>query len=343
MLVDRAAVHAGRVLLVVARGQLIGWRWHGYSGDPTDARTVEIAPEIGADRVRRGPEVTATGDGQDAVAVPLRVEGHVVAVLYADAPMRRMLRRLPTRASPWPEVVGVLARHGLDASSHDRRRLPESCARVRGGTVPGNTAFVRSATTWLPHGEVTVSPLHVFSSPMSSRASSARRRCGDRRVGAARERGAAATTARRGVIAGRAHGNGASAPSPRTIPPVACADREHPVVARVHQLQQGRASARPGAVRRRTAARARVAREHAARGLRAVLHGAHRAAVCPASTRRAPGSRRWRLGGRRAMSLMRRGCGWPRSRSCGGICVLLPRRCTRSSPHRRGSCRKTCC
>src|ERR671912_995096 len=45
VLVDRSAVHAGRVLLVVERGdRLVGWRWHGYPADLTDATSVEIAP-----------------------------------------------------------------------------------------------------------------------------------------------------------------------------------------------------------------------------------------------------------------------------------------------------------
>ena len=47
------------------------------------------------------------------------------------------------------------------------------------------------------------------------------------------------------------------------------------------------------------------------------------------------GSKRWRLGRRRAMSVMRRGCGWPRSPSCGAIC-LPQRRCTPSSPTSKG-------
>ena len=38
VLVDRAALHAGRVLLVVNQPDaLTGWRWHGYTPDPRDA------------------------------------------------------------------------------------------------------------------------------------------------------------------------------------------------------------------------------------------------------------------------------------------------------------------
>jgi hypothetical protein len=156
VLVDRAAVHAGRVLLVVARDdRLIGWRWHGYSADPTDARTVEIAPDdrgliacaarTGVTAIGREPAVGEPGDlsdaGQDAVAVPLRVEGHVVAVLYADAPdtadastAADLVRR------PWPEVVGVLARHGARClESMTARRLPE-LLRTESGAAPSPAA-----------------------------------------------------------------------------------------------------------------------------------------------------------------------------------------------------------
>jgi hypothetical protein len=153
VLVDRAAVHAGRVLLVLARGdRLIGWRWHGYSTDPTDARTVEIAPHdrgliaraarTGVTATGREPAVGEPGDlsdhGHDAVAVPLRVEGQVVAVLYADAPpdgadastAADLVRR------PWPEVVGVLARHGARClESMTARRLPE-LLRTESGAAP---------------------------------------------------------------------------------------------------------------------------------------------------------------------------------------------------------------
>jgi hypothetical protein len=142
VLVDRSALHAGRVLLVVERGdRLVGWRWHGYSADSTDATSVEIAPgdeglimraarsgsmECGRDAAA-GQNGDASGaDGRAAVAMPLRVEGQVVAVLYADAqPADAATPADPVR-SPWPAVVGVLARHAARCvESMTARRLPE--------------------------------------------------------------------------------------------------------------------------------------------------------------------------------------------------------------------------
>ena len=58
VLVDRAALHAGRVLLVVNRPDaLTGWRWHGYTPDPRDASM----PEIPRGRSRPGGPSGAIG------------------------------------------------------------------------------------------------------------------------------------------------------------------------------------------------------------------------------------------------------------------------------------------
>jgi hypothetical protein len=142
VLVDRSALHAGRVLLVVERGdRLVGWRWHGYSAASTDATSVEIAPgdeglimraarsgsmECGRDAAAGQSGDASGADGRAAVAMPLRVEGQVVAVLYADAqPADAATPADPVR-SPWPAVVGVLARHAARCvESMTARRLPE--------------------------------------------------------------------------------------------------------------------------------------------------------------------------------------------------------------------------
>jgi hypothetical protein len=142
VLVDRSALHASRVLLVVERGdRLVGWRWHGYSGDSTDATSVEIAPgdeglimraaRSGSMECGRGAAAGQSGDvsgadGRAAVAMPLRVEGQVVAVLYADAPPADAATPADPVRSPWPAVVGVLARHAARCvESMTARRLPE--------------------------------------------------------------------------------------------------------------------------------------------------------------------------------------------------------------------------
>jgi hypothetical protein len=159
VLVERTSIHAGRVLLVLARGDaLIGWRSHGYAGDPHDATALAIGPEdqgLVMQAARSGSTETgfaaaAGGMGDTpavqnrvAVAVPLRVDGQIVAVLYADAanagaeldanavqtpgPVRSLL----------PETVGVLARHAARClESMTARRLQELVRRpVAGDTV----------------------------------------------------------------------------------------------------------------------------------------------------------------------------------------------------------------
>ena len=142
VLVDRSAVHAGRVLLVVERGdRLVGWRWHGYSADPTDATSVEIAPgdeglirraaTSGSVESGRDPAADRIGDasvvdGRAAVAIPLRVGGQIVAVLYADAQPADAATAAGRVRSPWPDVLGVLARHAARCvESMTARRLPE--------------------------------------------------------------------------------------------------------------------------------------------------------------------------------------------------------------------------
>ena len=70
VLVDRAALHAGRVLLVVNQPDaLTGWRWHGYTPDPRNASMLEIPaddPGLVARAARSG--ATETGSGPAAGA-----------------------------------------------------------------------------------------------------------------------------------------------------------------------------------------------------------------------------------------------------------------------------------
>jgi hypothetical protein len=139
VLVDRAALRTGRVLLVIRRaGALTGWRSQGYAHDPRDAATLEIplddqglvarAARTGATQTGRGPAAAGPGDELDAgshaaMAVPLSVDGRVVAVLYAEDDGGRTDRAVP---SPWPEVVEVLARHAARClESMTARRVPE--------------------------------------------------------------------------------------------------------------------------------------------------------------------------------------------------------------------------
>jgi hypothetical protein len=136
-LVDQAAVHAGRVLLVIRRQEaLTGWRWRGYTPDPRDASMLAIpladpglvaraattgATETGSGPAAGDPAVGSNAENRAAIAIPLCVDGAVVAVLYADE-NGDAEHVVP---SSWPQVVEVLARHAARClESLTARRLP---------------------------------------------------------------------------------------------------------------------------------------------------------------------------------------------------------------------------
>ena len=116
---------APRVAMFLVRaGRLAGWRASGFAHG-FDARSVEVPNEPGSllwAAVARG-EAVGTGasrsseqfatpfgvlpDDAAGLAVPVRVGGEVVAVVYADDAGDGP-REVP---SAWPEVIEVLARH----------------------------------------------------------------------------------------------------------------------------------------------------------------------------------------------------------------------------------------
>ena len=127
-LLDGAGSEAGRaVLLLVAEGRVRGWGATGFGADAASVRTLDFAVDqrgIVGQVVESGDVVTvspAESDpdrdlipglariqaGGSAVAVPVRVGGQIVAVLYADTGHE------PARpeASTWHEAVELLALH----------------------------------------------------------------------------------------------------------------------------------------------------------------------------------------------------------------------------------------
>jgi hypothetical protein len=125
VLVDAAGREVPRVAVFVARGTtLSGWRGSGFSRDD-DPRQLEIPLDQAGllSRAVRATSTIATADALSgesnltpfgslpstsaAVAVPLRVGGETVAVLYAD----NVSSRGHEAPSAWPEGVEVLARH----------------------------------------------------------------------------------------------------------------------------------------------------------------------------------------------------------------------------------------
>jgi hypothetical protein len=125
VLVDASAREVPRVAVFLVRGgKLAGWRAAGFSRD-NDPRELEVPLDqagLLTRAVRSSAAVTTSdavsGDGGStpfgalpaanaAVAIPLRVGGETVGVLYADD----VSTREHEAPSVWPESVDVLARH----------------------------------------------------------------------------------------------------------------------------------------------------------------------------------------------------------------------------------------
>ena len=125
VLTDAAAREAPRIAILLVRGnKLAGWRAAGFSRD-NDPRELEVPIDQAGllTRAIRSSSAVATsdavsGDGgagpfgllpgsNAAVAMPLRVGGETIGVLYADDVSARD-HEVP---GVWPESVEVLARH----------------------------------------------------------------------------------------------------------------------------------------------------------------------------------------------------------------------------------------
>jgi hypothetical protein len=136
-LADAAGRHTPRsALLVVRHGELRGWQWSGFDASLGEARALRVEPaddslvsracRTGTAQAASGPASTdtplapSTAD-RAAVAVPVTVDGEVVAVLYGDDDGGEP-RQVP---SAWPELLEVMARHaGRCLESMTARRLP---------------------------------------------------------------------------------------------------------------------------------------------------------------------------------------------------------------------------
>ena len=136
-LVQSSARHTPRVALLLSEGdRLSGWAWTGFPG-AGDARAHVIPPdEAGAAgaAVTTGERQTVAGrqsgggvlspsrDDRAGLAIPLRVGGDVVGVLYADNDGEGP----DVVPSAWPELVEALARHAERClESATMRGLPE--------------------------------------------------------------------------------------------------------------------------------------------------------------------------------------------------------------------------
>ena len=154
--VERAAV------LVVKGERLRGWRLAGFpdagpaknieldldgaglagavvrTGVAVSRPTVEPGDEQGT-RQPALPPFAQTAGARHAMALPIAVGGHVVAVLYADAPRADT----PSASSRWPAVLEMLARHAsraLEALTVQQAAgfsLPRLVARASHAPLPG--------------------------------------------------------------------------------------------------------------------------------------------------------------------------------------------------------------
>ena len=150
--VDRAAV------LLVKGDRLAGWRLAGFGAGAPAAKSIDLSIEdagLAGAVLQSGVAASRPADASDdqpslpafarnagerhAMALPVRVGGDVVAVLYADAP------RLDTPSSTarWPAVLEVLVRHAsrvLEAMTIQQAAglsLPRPMARGSHAAVPG--------------------------------------------------------------------------------------------------------------------------------------------------------------------------------------------------------------
>ena len=123
-LTQRAGLEVDRVTLFLVReGRLTGWRFAGFDGFATVPSPGALAPAdagIAGAAFERGigvssrtdstgdprPVFLQDGDPRVALALPIRVDGEVVAVLYADDP-----DRASTTDAPWASALNVLALH----------------------------------------------------------------------------------------------------------------------------------------------------------------------------------------------------------------------------------------
>ena len=153
--VERAA------LLLVKGGRLTGWRLAGFSPKLQSARSIDLSVDeagLAGAVVKTGvaasrpadagdgpglPAFAVNSDGGEearyAMALPVRVGGEVVAVLYADAPRFDA----PSSDSRWPAILEVLVRHAsrvLEAMTVEQAAglsLPRPMARGSHTAVPG--------------------------------------------------------------------------------------------------------------------------------------------------------------------------------------------------------------
>ena len=125
-LVQRAGDEVDRAAVLLVKGdRLTGWRLTGFAPEMPPANSIDLSiedaglagavlqtgvaasrPSDADDAVRLPPFAGDSGE-HHAMALPVRVGGEVVAVLYADAPRVDE----PSSDARWPAILEVLVRH----------------------------------------------------------------------------------------------------------------------------------------------------------------------------------------------------------------------------------------
>ena len=146
-------------MLLVKGDRLVGWRLTGFGAGAPAAKAIDLSvedaglagavlqsgkaasrPADASDDLPSLPAFARDAGEADAMALPVRVGGDVVAVLYADAP------RQETSSSDalWPAVLEVLVRHAsrvLEAMTVQQAAglsLPRPMVRGSHTAVPGS-------------------------------------------------------------------------------------------------------------------------------------------------------------------------------------------------------------
>jgi hypothetical protein len=130
-ILDSLASCAGREtarvgLLLWHAGELRGWRFIGFGPAFDAASTIVIKPEesgIIAEAIRTGdaissdtsgalaaPAFAALPGGREGLAVPVTMNGDVIAVLYADQGTGAEAGQRPPTLT-WPDAIEIMARH----------------------------------------------------------------------------------------------------------------------------------------------------------------------------------------------------------------------------------------
>lgn len=139
-----AVREAARVAILIVRGhELQGWKFVGFGArteNPTEFKQAILGAGVVEEAIRTRLTASTHGRvripapafaelplGRKAVGVPIVIQGHVVAVLYADQGAHAQAGDHPAEGVTWPSSLEVMTRHAsrcLEASGALRQTAP---------------------------------------------------------------------------------------------------------------------------------------------------------------------------------------------------------------------------